>query len=132
MEADDLDLESTDFKRKMPGFSGMLALDDYGSGYNSEKNLLELAPTFVKIDMSIIRGIDSDADKQQLLSGIVAYAHQKEGMIIAEGVETAEELHTVIRLGVDLAQGYFLARPAAIPPGIAPEALRLIASLNQK
>ena len=132
VEADDLDLESTDFKRKMPGFSGMLALDDYGSGYNSEKNLLELAPTFVKIDMSIIRGIDSDADKQQLLSGIVAYAHQKEGMIIAEGVETAEELHTVIRLGVDLAQGYFLARPAAIPPGIAPEALRLIASLNQK
>ena len=132
VEADNLDPEATDFKRNMPGFSGMLALDDYGSGYNGEKNLLELSPRFVKIDMSIIQGIDTDPGKQQLLSGIVAYAHQKGSLIIAEGVETAEELSTVIGLGADLVQGYYLARPGAIPPQIAPEALQLIASFGQQ
>ena len=60
----------------MPGFSGVFALDDYGSGYSNEKTLLELAPAYIKLDLSIIRDIDSDPDKQQIVENIVSYAHQ--------------------------------------------------------
>lgn len=127
LEAEDMDNACTRAKREAPGFSGMFALDDYGSGYNSEKNLLELAPAFTKIDISIIRSIDASRDRQEIVSNMVAYAHQRDMQVIAEGVETPRELETVIDLGVDLIQGYFLGRPAAIPPmEITPEALELI------
>ena len=115
VEAEGLDERCTRAKREMPGFSGMFALDDYGSGYNSEKNLLELAPAYTKIDISIIRSIDVSRDRQEIVSNMVAYAHQRDMQVIAEGVETPQELRTVIELGVDLIQGYLLAKPAAIP-----------------
>ena len=92
-------------------FSGMFALDDYGSGYSNEGSLLELAPRFIKVDISIIRGIDSDPDKQQILRNVVRYAQPRSMQIIAEGVETAAEMRTVIDLG---------GRPAAgLLPGAA-------------
>ena len=115
VEAEGLDERCTRAKREMPGFSGMFALDDYGSGYNSEKNLLELAPAYTKIDISIIRSIDVSRDRQEIVSNMVAYAHQRDMQVIAEGVETPQELRTVIELGVDLIQGYLLAKPAAVP-----------------
>lgn len=74
------------------GFLGAVALDDYGSGYNSEKSLLALSPKYIKVDMVIIRDIDTDIDKQQIVANIVKYAHQRGMYIVAEGVETAEEL----------------------------------------
>ncbi len=125
-EAEDMDREKTQMKRKFPGFSGMFALDDYGSGYNSEKNLLELAPKFIKVDISIVRDIDSDTDKQQIVSNIVEYAHARGMYIIAEGLETAGELRKVLELGVDLLQGFFLARPAAVPGHVSQAALEII------
>ena len=67
------------------------------------------------MDISIIRGIDNDTNKQKLVTNIVGYAHERGMLIIAEGVETAGELEMVLRLGVDLLQGYYLARPAAVP-----------------
>ena len=115
VEAEGLDERCTRAKREMPGFSAMFALDDYGSGYNSEKNLLELAPAYTKIDISIIRSIDVSRDRQEIVSNMVAYAHQRDMQVIAEGVETPQELRTVIELGVDLIQGYLLAKPAAVP-----------------
>ena len=84
------------------GFSGSFALDDYGSGYSNELNLLELSPRYIKIDISIVRGIDTDRDKQQIVSNIVAYAHARSMQLIAEGIETEAQLRTVIGLGVDL------------------------------
>lgn len=132
VEMDHLDTVALQCKRDMPGFSGMFALDDYGSGYNSEKNLLEIAPHFIKVDTSIIRNIDSDVDKQHIVSSIVAYAHRRGMSIVAEGVETEAELDTVIGLEVDLLQGYFLGRPAATPPGVYPEALRHIQEKNEQ
>lgn len=131
-EAEDLDGECTRIKRETPGFSGLFALDDYGSGYNSEKNLLELAPKFIKVDISIIRDIDRDADKRQLVRNIVSYAHQRDMRIVAEGLETAEELETVLRLGVDLLQGYYLARPAAVPSAVSSAALAQISAYAQE
>ena len=125
-EEEAMDREAMEAKRHAPGFSGMFALDDYGSGYSNEGSLLELSPRFIKVDLTIIRGIDTDLDKQQIVQNIVAYAHPRSMQIIAEGVETAGELKKVLELGVDGLQGYFLAKPANIPTKIAPAARQII------
>ena len=131
-EEEEIDYEALERKRNAPGFSGMFALDDYGSGYSNENTLLQLAPRFVKVDITIIRGIDTSPDKQQILRNVVAYAHPRSMKIVAEGVETAAELRTVIELGADLLQGYFLARPAIVPGAIAPEAVAIIQELQRR
>ena len=131
-EEEAIDYEALERKRNAPGFSGMFALDDYGSGYSNENTLLQLAPRFVKVDITIIRGIDTSPDKQQILRNVVAYAHPRSMKIVAEGVETAAELRTVIELGADLLQGYFLARPAIVPGAIAPEAAAIIGELQRR
>jgi diguanylate cyclase (GGDEF) domain len=113
-------------RKTSKGFLGAVALDDYGSGYNSEKSLLALSPKYIKVDMVIIRDIDTDIDKQQIVANIVKYAHQRGIYIVAEGVETAEELKKVLELEVDLLQGYYLSRPAATPGAINPDALKII------
>ena len=125
-EQEDLDLACLERKRNIPGFSGAFALDDYGTGYSNELNLLELSPQYIKIDISIIRGIEKDLDKQQIVSNIVAYAHARSMQILAEGIEEEIQLRKVIDLGVDLLQGYYLSRPAAVPSPIASEALDVI------
>ncbi len=126
-----LGLDALEVKRKYPGFSGNFALDDYGSGYNGEKNLLLLQPRFVKVDVVFVRGIDSNPDRQQLVSSLVTYAHGRGMKVVAEGIETAEELQKVLELGVDLFQGYFLAKPAAVPSAIAPQAEEIIKAFNR-
>ena len=131
-EEEAIDHEALEKKRSAPGASGMFALDDYGSGYSNENTLLELAPRFIKVDIAIIRGIDTSPDKQQILRNIVAYAHPRSMKIVAEGVETAAELRTVIELGADALQGYFLARPAIVPGAIAPEAAAIIRELQSR
>lgn len=88
--------------------------------------MLTLSPQYVKVDIAIIRDIDTDADKQQIVSNIVEYAHQRGMYIIAEGVETKEELEKVLELKVDLLQGYYLARPAAVPQEVNPDAVKII------
>lgn len=125
-EAEHMDLELVDKKKEVEGFSGMFALDDYGRGYNSEINLLELKPDFVKVDITMVRDIDKDINKQQIVSNIVAYAHKRNMKIIAEGLETKAEVVKSLELGVDLLQGFFLACPAPIPPKISEEAFSLI------
>ena len=104
--------------------------DDNGSGFANENSLLELSPRFIKVDIAIIRGIDTDPDKQQIVQNIVAYAHPRNMQIIAEGVETAAELRKVIELGADALQGYFLAKPAAVPAQMAPAARKIIAEYS--
>ena len=74
----------------------------------------------------IVDGIDSNIDKQQVVTDVVTYAHARQMQVVAEGIENEAELRTVLRLGVDLLQGYFLARPAAIPDPIAPAALKIL------
>lgn len=113
-------------KRRQLGGTAVFALDDYGSGYSNSNNLLLLAPHYIKVDIAIIRGIDSNIDKQQVVTDVVTYAHARQMQVVAEGIENEAELRTVLRLGVDLLQGYFLARPAAIPDPIAPAALKIL------
>ncbi len=123
-----VDLEPGILERKkhLAGSNGLFALDDFGSGYNSELNLLEISPQYIKVDISIIRNIDVDPDKQKIVSNIVSYAHERNVKIIAEGIETAAELTTALELGVDLLQGFILARPAAVPNNISKDALDII------
>ena len=75
---------------------------------------------------SIIRDIDTDPDKQQIVENIVAYAHKRDMKIVAEGLETPEEINKVLELGVDLLQGFYIAKPHPIPTGINPLALKTI------
>lgn len=91
------------------------ALDDYGSGYNSEKLLLTVSPDYIKVDAAIIRDIHMDRDKQQIVENILNYAHQRGMQIIAEAIETEEEAAYCVRQGVDLLQGFYFSRPAAQP-----------------
>ena len=130
-EEEELDPAQLERKRSVHGASGVFALDDYGSGYSNGSSLLTIAPRYVKVDISIIRNIDTNTDKQQFLTSLVDYARPRKILVLAEGVETMAELQKVLELGVDLLQGYGLARPAAIPLSISPEAEKVIREFNR-
>lgn len=125
-EAERLDREMLERKSRTEVFSGMFALDDYRGEDNGESSILELHPKYIKVDIDVVRDVDKDAGKQEIIRNIVDYAHKRDILIVAEGVETAEELRKVLELGVDLMQGYYLARPAETPLPISDEALRVI------
>ncbi len=98
-------------KNRSNRLNATLAIDDYGSGYANTTTLLRNMPQYVKIDHSLILDICKDTKKQQLVSGIIDYAHDNQIQVLAEGVEEDADLKTVIRLGVDFVQGYYTARP---------------------
>jgi EAL domain-containing protein (putative c-di-GMP-specific phosphodiesterase class I) len=92
-----------------------VALDDYGSGYSNVNNLIRYTPRYVKIDRMLISNINESAQKRHFVLSIVEYAKKNNIQVLAEGVETLDELRTVISLGVDLIQGYYTGRPAKKP-----------------
>lgn len=89
-----------------------LAVDDAGAGFASLRHILELQPDYVKLDRAIVRQIHRDPARQALVAGMVHFAAQTGAILVAEGVETDPEAYEVQRLGVALAQGYRLGRPA--------------------
>jgi EAL domain-containing protein (putative c-di-GMP-specific phosphodiesterase class I) len=91
-----------------------LAVDDAGAGAANFQHLVDLRPDIVKIDAGLIRGVNADVSRQALVAGLVHFAALAGAVVVAEGVETEAERTTVHTLGVPLAQGYLLARPAAI------------------
>ncbi len=93
-------------------WGGLVALDDYGCGYNSESALLRIAPNIVKIDMGIVRGIDRDDKRRRLVANLSLYTRERGILLLAEGVETKEEYETLVSLGVELLQGYYIAKPS--------------------
>jgi EAL domain-containing protein (putative c-di-GMP-specific phosphodiesterase class I) len=88
-----------------------LAVDDAGAGYASFRHILELAPDLVKLDLGLIRGIDGDLARQALLAGMVHFAVKREILLVAEGIETGEELDVLRSLAIPCGQGYLLGRP---------------------
>jgi EAL domain-containing protein (putative c-di-GMP-specific phosphodiesterase class I) len=90
-----------------------LAVDDAGAGYSSFGHILRLHPDYIKLDMSITRGIDRDRGRRALTAALIGFAHETGSELIAEGVETASELATLRALGVHKGQGYLLGRPAS-------------------
>jgi EAL domain-containing protein (putative c-di-GMP-specific phosphodiesterase class I)/putative methionine-R-sulfoxide reductase with GAF domain len=91
-----------------------IAVDDAGSGYSSLTHILKLAPDFIKLDRELVCGIDIDPVRRALVTALVVFAADTGAEILAEGVETSDELDVVRRLGVRYSQGYHLGRPAAL------------------
>ncbi|MDO8502780.1 MAG: EAL domain-containing protein [Gemmatimonadaceae bacterium] len=108
--------------RDYPKFRGRLkdfrdrgyrfAVDDAGSGYAGLGTIANLEPNFIKLDISLINCIDVNFIKQSLVEKMVGFGNDQNAMVIAEGVETAEEYETVKQLGVHLVQGFYLHPPA--------------------
>lgn len=92
-----------------------VAVDDVGSGYASMRHVLNIRPDIIKLDISLTRAIDSDRTRRALASALCEFARQTDRRIVAEGVETSEELETLRSLGVDAAQGYYLGKPVPFP-----------------
>jgi PAS domain S-box-containing protein len=90
-----------------------LAVDDAGAGVANFNHLVELRPDFLKIDIGLVRGVHEDVGRQAVVAGLVHFAASAGCQVIAEGIETDDELAMVTNLGVTLGQGYLLARPAA-------------------
>jgi EAL domain-containing protein (putative c-di-GMP-specific phosphodiesterase class I) len=88
-----------------------IAVDDLGAGYAGLTSFAQLEPEVVKVDMSLVRGVDSSPTKQKLLGSIIGLCRDLQIQIIAEGIETEAERDTLVRLGGDLCQGYLFARP---------------------
>lgn len=90
------------------------AVDDAGAGYASMRHILELRPTYAKLDLSIVRGIETDPLRQALVAGLVFFANHSGCRLIAEGIETPAEADVLMGLGVTLGQGFHFGRPAPL------------------
>lgn len=89
-----------------------VAIDDAGAGFASMRHILALRPDLIKLDMSIVRGVETDPTRHALVAALLAFATQTGATMVAEGIETLDELSCLRSLGVPLGQGYYLARPA--------------------
>ena len=98
----------------------MIAIDDAGAGYSSLQAIAELQPEFVKIDMSLVQGVDRNPTKKALLETFVDFSYKIGARIIGEGIETEEELVTLAAMGCDYGQGFLLARPGSLKQEIQP------------
>jgi EAL domain-containing protein (putative c-di-GMP-specific phosphodiesterase class I) len=90
-----------------------VAVDDAGAGFASLRHILELRPRYVKLDMQLVRGVDTDPARQALIAGMVYFARQSGCLLIGEGVESDQERATLRRLGVPFGQGFHLGHPAS-------------------
>ncbi|WP_224007503.1 EAL domain-containing protein [Aureimonas sp. SA4125] len=101
------------------------AIDDFGAGFAGLGLLADFQPDLLKIDMKIIRDVDTDRARQAIVRGIVGMARELDITVLAEGIETEAEFVMLKAAGIALFQGYYFARPAfeALPPimqGITP------------
>jgi EAL domain-containing protein (putative c-di-GMP-specific phosphodiesterase class I) len=96
-----------------------IALDSLGSGYAGLASFTTLKPTFVKYDMSLVRGVDSSPTRRKVISAMTALFAETGVNAVAVGVETESECRTLVELGVDLMQGHLFARPGPMPHGLA-------------
>ena len=110
-----------------------LAIDDYGTGYSNIQNLFRYTPDYVKIDRSLISNIHNEPNKQHFVREIIEFCHENDILALAEGVETRDELHMLILLGVNLIQGYYTAKPSkTILNAIDPEIKNEIIEFKQE
>jgi EAL domain-containing protein (putative c-di-GMP-specific phosphodiesterase class I) len=95
-----------------------LVIDDLGAGYSNLLRIVDLEPSIVKLDMQLVRGIDRRPRQQRLVRSIIAMCEEQGATVVAEGIETVDELNAVIDCGAHYGQGYLLARPAFPPPAV--------------
>ncbi len=104
------------FKLRDLGFR--IAADDIGAGYSGLTSLAVLEPEVVKIDMDLVRNVDREPTRRKVIASLVDLCGELGSVVVAEGVETADERDALVALGCDLLQGYLFARPAARPPSV--------------
>lgn len=97
------------------GRGAMVAIDDTGAGHASMRHVTQLAPHYIKIDRSLIHDIHLDHAKRALVRSMVTLEKDLGAEIVAEGIESVEELRTLRELGVPFGQGFLLARPDRVP-----------------
>lgn len=90
-----------------------LAIDDAGAGFAGLQHILRLEPDIIKLDMTLIQTIDVDPARRALAAAMQMFARQTGAVLVAEGVETREELTTLTQLSFMRAQGYLLGKPRA-------------------
>jgi len=89
-----------------------IAVDDVGSGFASLDTVAEVRPDYIKIDLQLIRDINFNSLKRNIVQAIITFCHQSDILTVAEGIEERAELQTVCDLGVDAVQGYLLGKPS--------------------
>ena len=123
--------EMAKIKKRYEDAGLQTAIDDYGTGYSNVANLLAYMPNYVKIDRMLLSEIQNSPQKQHFVKDIISFSHENGILALAEGIETAEEYKTILELGADLVQGYFVARPSGtIIKEIDPEIKKIITDLN--
>jgi EAL domain-containing protein (putative c-di-GMP-specific phosphodiesterase class I) len=104
--------------KEVRGRGVYLVVDDLGAGYSNLKYIADLHPKIVKLDRDLIMGLVKDTRMFKLVSAIVVLCRQLDAQVVAEGIETPEELDAVQEAGAHFGQGYLLAKPAFPPPAI--------------
>ena len=92
-------------------WKGQVAVDDFGAGYNSEAILFRMRPDIIKVDINLVKRVHEDPNRQIILRSILDFAEKNSIIVLAEGVETPEELEFLMNCGVFMFQGYYIARP---------------------
>jgi EAL domain-containing protein (putative c-di-GMP-specific phosphodiesterase class I) len=95
-----------------------LAVDDMGAGYSGLRQITTVHPSYLKLDRSLISGIDHDSDRAALVGALVGYSKQVGSLLVAEGIEHSAELRILGELGVPLAQGFYTGRPGRPWPDV--------------
>jgi EAL domain-containing protein (putative c-di-GMP-specific phosphodiesterase class I) len=95
-----------------------LAVDDMGAGYSGLRQITTVHPAYLKLDRSLVTNIHDDPERAALVRALAGYSAQVGSLLIAEGVETLDELQAITALGVPLVQGYYFSRPAPPWPAI--------------
>lgn len=109
-----------------------IAIDDAGAGYSGLNLISDINPNYIKLDMNLTRNINKDNLKAALVKGMVELSKVSNISIIAEGIETEEEMETLIQLGVQYGQGFFIQRPDQEVKEIKPDILRQVRELNRR
>lgn len=115
LESEVEDMEALyDFVQRYREHKFLIAVDDIGSGFSNLERVIFMQPDVIKIDRSLVTGIEGNFYRQEVVRSIISMAHSVGSVIIAEGIETEHEAVTCIELGSDLLQGYYFSRPGTL------------------
>ena len=109
-----------------------IALDDVGAGYSGLNRIVNTSPNYLKADIELVRDIQKHKKKEIMMKFLLQYCNDTGTILIAEGIETAEELECLHRLGVHYGQGYFIGKPDRLFKSTSNKAALLLQKLNMR